>query len=324
MKFKMLAAAIGLALSGAVSSVQAAPVPALQPATVIMSQQTDITSKVNGRTYRIQIATPFNPPPKGGYWVLYVLDGDAYFGTFATAARLRAMTNEIEPTVVVGIGYPDAQNNIERTLARRAYDLTQADDRTSGSSKINAAMTPGERLEYGHADDFLKIIETEIKPVVAAALPVNAGRSAIFGHSLGGLFVLHTLFTHPKSFQTYIAMSPSIWASDKLVLKDEPAFSRVVTAGEVAPRVFIGVGGEEQSISRYAMQPGITPAEQANEAVKDAMVDNARDLGARLSALKGPPGYVVKSNVYAGETHIRTPFASLNDVLTFAMSSPNP
>ena len=111
MKHAIIVTALCLGTAGACSVVKAEQAPAPQPATVMMSRQIDITSKVNGRTYRFQIATPFETPPKDGYRVLYVLDGDAYFGFFAAAARLRAITNEIEPTVVVGIGYPESQDN---------------------------------------------------------------------------------------------------------------------------------------------------------------------------------------------------------------------
>ena len=324
MKSMMIATALCLGLVAAASGGLAEPAPAPSSANLVMSQQIDFVSKVNGHAYRIQIATPFGPAPKGGYPVLYVLDGDAYFPLFASGARLRALTNEIEQTVIVGIGYPDSQNNFAKALARRTYDLTQAEDLNSASRKVNEALTPGERLEFGHADDFIKVIDTEIKPRVAAALPVNPERTAIFGHSLGGLFVLHTLFTHPKAFQTYLALSPSIWTVDKLVLKDEPAFSRLVAEGQATPRIYIGVGGEEQSISKYAPQPGITVAESDRGVQKDAMVDNARDLASRLAALKGAPGYVVNSRIFEGETHIRVPYASMNTVLSFAFPRETP
>jgi predicted alpha/beta superfamily hydrolase len=320
----MITAVACLGLAGVSCIALAEQAAAPQPATVMMTQQIDFTSKVNGHTYRIQIAKPFGPPPAGGYPVLYVLDGDAYFGVFATGVRLRAMTNEIEPTVVVGIGYPDSQNDFTNTLARRNYDLTQADDANSGSRHVVNAMTAGNRIEFGHADEFYKVIETEIKPQVAAALEVNSARSVLFGHSLGGLFVLHTLFTHPKSFQTYLALSPSIFLAQRDVLKDEAAFSRRVTHGEVAPRIYIGVGGEEQSPSKYPLQPGMTREMEAKSIPESAMVDNARDLAGRLAALKGPPGYEVRSRIFEGETHIRVPFASINPVLTFALSRPKP
>jgi alpha-beta hydrolase superfamily lysophospholipase len=52
----------------------------------------------------------------------------------------------------------------------------------------------------GGVDDFLQVIEKEIKPRVAALVPVNAGNQALFGHSIGGLAVLRALFTEPMRF----------------------------------------------------------------------------------------------------------------------------
>jgi len=98
----------------------------------------------------------------------------------------------------------------------------------------------------------------------------------------------------------------------------------MVTLGEVAPRIYIGVGGEEQSPSKYPLQPGMTREMEAKSIPESAMVDNARGLAGRLSALKGTPGYEVDSRIFEGETHIRVPYASLNAVLTFAFSRPDP
>jgi hypothetical protein len=265
-----------------------------------MSRQIDFTSAVDGHTYRVQIAIPFVPPPAAGYPVIYVLDGDGYFGSFSIAARLRTIGGELTPAVVVGIGYPDAQDDMRVSLARRDYDLTP-----TGGTAADAAQTraqTGVTPTYAGADQFLKVILTEVEPRVAAAVPIDPTRTTLFGHSLGGLFVLHALFTHPEAFRTWLALSPSIWWDGRVVLKDEAAFSREVADGKAAPRVFIGVGAREQSRPDDFM-----------------MVDNATALAARLSALHGPPGYVVASKVFEGQTHLSVPFAATNTLLEFAV-----
>ena len=75
-------------------------------AVVPSTRQFDFKSTINGHTYRIQVAMPFVPAPQNGYAVLYVLDGDGYFGTYSFAARMRGMLGELQPAVVVGLGYP--------------------------------------------------------------------------------------------------------------------------------------------------------------------------------------------------------------------------
>lgn len=294
------AAALVLSVAAPVSAAWADPAPAPARATVPMSRQIDFTSAVDGHTYRVQIAIPYLPPPKAGYPVLYVLDGDAYFGTFASAARLRTIARELEPAVVVGIGYPDGQDDMRVVMARRDFDLTPTQGTAADLAQTKALtnVTP----TYAGADQFLKVIQTEIKPRVAAAVPVDPARAMLFGHSLGGLFVLHALFTQPGAFQTWLALSPSIWWDGRVVLKDEASFSSQVATGKAAPRVFIAVGAKEQLKPDAFM-----------------MVGNATDLAGRLSGLKGPPGYVVASKVFDGQTHLSVPFASANTLLEFAL-----
>jgi len=59
-------------------------------------------------------------------------------------------------------------------------------------------------------DDFLKVIETDMKPRVFALAPVDRGNQTLFGHSFGGLTVLEALFREPGAFRTFVAASPSI------------------------------------------------------------------------------------------------------------------
>ena len=103
-----------LVLVAATPVLAKATTPAPVAATVGTAQQIDFTSAVSGKTYRIMIAKPYAFPPKDGYPVVYVLDGGAYFGTFAgmvdnapeLAARLSALKGapgyEVESKVFAG------------------------------------------------------------------------------------------------------------------------------------------------------------------------------------------------------------------------------
>lgn len=290
-----------LVMAVAAPALSQAPTPAPVPATVGTSQQIDFTSAVNGKTYRITIAKPYAFPPKGGYPVVYVLDGGAYFGTFAGAARLRSSLGaELAPAIIVGISYPSESMLVAQD--RRMLDLTHNAPEASRPA-LGVASKP---VETGGADAFYKVIETEIRPRVAAVAQVAQGKDVLFGHSLGGLFVLHTMFQHPDAFRTYLALSPSIWWTGRSVLKNEVAFAAKVTAGRTTPRVFIGVGGEEQ------------PQTVASSA-EFRMVDNASELATRLSALKGSSGYKIESKVFAGQSHMSVPWEALNTMLNFAL-----
>ncbi len=71
---------------------------------------------------------------------------------------------------------------------------------------------------------------------------LNEKRASLFGWSLGGLFVLHTMFVHPESFHGYIAMSQSIWLHEKAVLAEFPDFQKRLAEHKIDVNLFLGVG----------------------------------------------------------------------------------
>jgi predicted alpha/beta superfamily hydrolase len=294
-------------------------------------------SKVNGHAYAIQVALPFEPAPAKGYRVIYVLDGDGYFGSVTEAVRLNGNTTG---TVVVGIGYPDTPEFIKQVIARhgpppaaeaasppfvaavsveRQYDMAlPATEEELAGQTIKGMMAP-KTTDIGGMDDFLRMIEVDIKPRVAAMTRIDASDQSLFGHSLGGLTVVHALFTEPQAFRTFIAASPSIWWADNEVLKDEPAFTAKVKSGAVHPRVLITVGALEQQMpvlppSMAALKPQIEVL-----VAKARMVDNARDLAARLQALQGQPPYKVADiAVFPEQEHGISPWPAIGRGVAFA------
>ena len=306
------------------SAVSAAAEPARAPsaadggtsAVLPSSRQFDFKSAINGRSYRVQVAMPFVPAPQNGYAVLYMLDGDAYFGTYSFAARMRALMGELQPAVVVGIGYPEGESDLKAVFVRRQYDLTPTRIDPKEAAQAGLSTDPA---ALGGADAFLQVIEREVKPRVAALLPVDSSRDILFGHSLGGLFALHTLFTHPESFKTYLVLSPSIWFNHRVVLGNEASFAAAVKSGKIAPKVFVAVGGEEEK-APAALPPGMTREQVAKSVAEASMIRNAMDLGDRLKALPGVACYAARAGVFDGETHISVPWATVGPFLNFALA----
>ena len=250
--------------------------------------------------------------------MLYVLDGDAYFDTFAAAARLRsALGDGLQPAVVVGISY--ASDDMATSLREREFDLTQVEP--DAATKALEGATQGPAMKYGGADGLLTVIQNEVKPRIAALVAVDPAHSILFGHSLGGLFVLHTLFTHPEDFSTYLALSPSIWWSDRAVLGEEPAFDRKVVAGQLQMQVFLAVGGLEQDAPAGAPPPGMTAEQVAKATASARMVSNVIDLATHLKALQGGEGFHVEYKVLPGSTHLSAPWASVDTLLDFALKT---
>lgn len=283
-----------------------------------LSHQLDFVSAINGRAYRIRVVLPFAPPPSAGYPVLYLTDGDYFIGSFGEAIRVRALGAEVEGAVVVGIGYPD---DFTTASYRRSLDLTPSAPDEGRRSADTAAF--GKPAEYGGAADFAEIIATEIMPRVAALTSVDPTRAMLWGHSLGGLFVLHTLFTRPALFGTWLAQSPTIWWDDRILLKLGPAFTRAVTAQEIAPRLMIAMGGAEQSLPPFDL-PDDVRQRVSERLAFEAMVDGARDLGERLAALPGGPGYQARFLLSEGAAHMGAPFAALGAMIEFALPPRHP
>lgn len=193
-----------------------------RPATHPRSAQFDFVGGPEKVRYRLQVALPYAPPPATGYPVILVLDGGAYFGAFAEAARLRcAVGAELAPAIVAGIGY--AAGDLAESMRRRYRDLSPTPQDAESAAFDAATMGPA---EGGGADAFAEVIESKVRPRIAGVAPIDPARVMLFGHSLGGLFALHTLFTRPEAFSDYLALSPSIWWNRRVVLDHEEVFRR--------------------------------------------------------------------------------------------------
>ncbi|MBX9332605.1 prolyl oligopeptidase family serine peptidase, partial [Serratia marcescens] len=207
----LLALAIGLWLPG---SVLARPdLERKIGTTVADSDSADyrfsdlrFTSADGQRHYRVRIAQPRQAPAPDGYPTVYFLDGNAVLMGL-NPALLAKLAAAKRPPVLVMIGY---DNDLRIDAAGRAYDYTPP---------LPAGLKQPPR-GGGGADAFLQLIETRIKPAIAAKLAVDPQRQTLWGHSYGGLFVLHTLFTHPTAFQRYIAVEPSLWWGNGMILQE--------------------------------------------------------------------------------------------------------
>src|ERR1041385_6724924 len=144
----------------------------------------DFTAKSNGRAYRVFVSTPFRADPAKKYPVVYLFDGNWYFGP----ASINATESSV-PAIFVGIGYPTDDNSAYG--ARRGNDLTLSRDPNDKGD-----------TERGGGRGFLRFVNEEVKPFIAAHYAVDPAQQILYGKSLGGLMVLHQLFSDPTAFST--------------------------------------------------------------------------------------------------------------------------
>jgi uncharacterized protein len=286
--------------------------PVQSPVALRGAVQFDMTSAISGRTYRIFVFKPSAPPPAAGYPVIVMADGNTSFPPAATLAGMMALQGG-KPALVVGVGYP-ADDDFA-PFRERNRDLTPPTP-LAGIRPIPGQPAP--KLEdYGGAPDFHRFLVEELRPALAARYEIDPADQTLFGHSLGGLFVLGVLFEHPGAFRNFVASSPSIWWNRRAVLKGEADFAAKVGAG-ATPRVLILVGADEQDVPA-TLPPGMTRAQTKRLLGQARMVDNARDLAGRLQSLKGRPGYAIRFHALADEDHLSVIPTAISRTLAFAL-----
>lgn len=293
-----LTAAAAAFLFGSVCSAQAqSPTEGPSAAYVLPeSESWELTSK-EGDRYQIFVSVPSGtPPPADGYPVLYVLDGNTIFASFAEARRIQeGFDANIANTLIVAVGYPTDKAYDHK---RRMYDLTP-----SFRSPIPVSEKPFASWKVGGQDHLVSFLLERLRPELAKRHPINLNRQALFGHSLGGLFALHMFFQHPDAFSAVIAASPSIFWNDQSILTEEREFTARLTQSKSPPRVgrLLLVAGEreETRLELWDVEP----------------------MAQRLSLLSG---YGLRSRVeiFKDETHLTVPTRAITPAMRFAFSWP--
>lgn len=122
----------------------------------------------------------------------------------------------VAPAIVVGIGHHGTEKEVSK---QRFYDFTPFADQYSYPDRLKEhAVDLG---PHGGAEKLLDFMEQELMPEISRRYTVDSRCQTLFGHSLGGLFVLFALFTRSQLFTNFLACSPSIWWNDHEILEYE-------------------------------------------------------------------------------------------------------
>lgn len=257
-------------------SIMAEDINQWQPVTLANSQHINLYSDITNTTYNISVFVPKEPPleNKKGYPVAFLLDGDVSF-IYAQQAAIRLISRKvIAPVIIVAIDFAKENNHLSRfDLRTRDYTPTSYED----------AYFKNNKQFSGGADKFLMFIQQELTPFLAKRYSINMANQALYGHSYGGLFVLHTLATSPTSFHYYYAASPSIWWDNNYVLKEIKQYAQqwMNKPRNLSSVLRVNVGSLEQVAN---------VANKANEVrykmIKErAMVENVKQLATELKVI---------------------------------------
>ncbi|KAH7140017.1 siderophore esterase IroE [Dactylonectria estremocensis] len=182
--------------------------------------------------------------------VLYVVDGDVFFFTAVEITRRLEFTNNTR-TIVVGVGYPRTKYVYDY---RRGTDLTPPAADGKYQDPLGGDGKPISGLVWGEGSKYLDNIENDIMPYVNSLfpnVPIKTSRTALYGHSFGGVFALNALFTRPTLFDTVIAASPSIsWNHCSIVKEQEAAFRALEKPVSPAPALIITWGSIEDDVEK--------------------------------------------------------------------------
>lgn len=159
------------------------------------------------------------------YPVLYLLDGDAHF--HSVTGLIQILGTGVNATYAIPEMMVVAIPNTDRT---RDMTPTHVDKGADGKPSPFLKNTGG-------MDKFLAMIKNELIPAIDAKYRTMPYRIFV-GHSLGGITVVQALYTIPETFNAYVAIDPSLWWDDKVLVKQ--AKDRVSTATWQNKALFLG------------------------------------------------------------------------------------
>ena len=153
-----------------------------------------VESDIVGRPFHIYVMLPetYGDEPDRAYRTIYLLDGGSSFPLLAGYYRYLRFTDETEESIFVAISY--GSNSFE-----------------GGNYRSTDFTAPSEERDWwGGAPRFQEFLADELMPMVESNYRSDAANRIIFGHSLGGQFVLYTAQTRPGLFRGHIASNPAL------------------------------------------------------------------------------------------------------------------
>jgi predicted alpha/beta superfamily hydrolase len=247
--------------------------------------------------------------------MLFVTDALLEFGTALEIARIQHMTENLPPTLVVGIGYRGTR--MSEIGPQRQRDMTPTASMKGGHTQDPSQMAG--------ADRFLAFIREELMPWAQERYAADPADAMLYGMSFGGLFATHALLSDPPTFRRYGIGSPSYWWDDGVMFEREAQYAG--SHDDLPARVFVSVGGYEnaEGSRHYASQ--LPPERRAKEEAEQAedptpdMVGQAERMIRQLES-RGYPGLEIGFEVLPREYHTTVGPLNISRSLRWLFSAP--
>jgi predicted alpha/beta superfamily hydrolase len=140
------------------------------------------------------------------YPVLYLLDGDAHF--HSVTGLVHILGTGVNGTYVFPEMIVVAIPNTNRTR-----DLTPSNSDKDPNGKTNNFFKAS-----GGNPNFFRFLQEELIPKIDADYRTTSYRILV-GHSFGGITAINALYQIPTVFNAYVAIDPSIWWDNQLLLR---------------------------------------------------------------------------------------------------------
>ncbi|MFI4973651.1 MAG: alpha/beta hydrolase [Caulobacterales bacterium] len=265
---------------------QALKVVSEVPAVELGAERHIVHSHRIGREFQVTVSRPLATPfvPGQTFPVMFALDGG--MGVAGPMATVLGYAGAMAPALVVSVGYQPEQQH------HRMTDL--AHNQTTGFDGVAFG---------GGGAAFQAFLLDDLQPFIESRYPADLTRTALFGHSLGGLFAANVMADRPGAFGAYVIGSPSIVADPGVVGRVEKAISKAKGG-----RVFLGVGSHEDAFF-------ISRGQDAGMLTGFARLD---------AALRRQPRIASKTHIYPGEGHVSVYSRIIEDAFPFVFPPRRP
>lgn len=159
-----------------------------------------------GREYHLSVALPEGyKTTTQAYPVIYVLDGDAYFGMTVGLTSIAHWFKRAPEAIIVGISYGMESYDQWAQLRERDFKIPEVRDAPPDSA----------------ANRFLDALTQEMIPFIEANYRAIPSDRCLYGYSSSGFFVLYALFHQPDAFQRYISGSGDLYIAYPYVIQHD-------------------------------------------------------------------------------------------------------